>query len=121
MNNAITVQVHCIQWYMSGIRAKLENGIITFWISAVEAEPPGEGSDFPETARGTLSQSRMKAITLVHKLMAVHGWKWINQTSTGKCITNLVLASQLLKVCNGILSWFTASRWLDGIRNITYI
>ena len=74
-NNAIAVQFHCIQWYMSGIRAKLENGIIPFWILAVEAEPPGEGSDFPETARETLSQFQTKAITQVHKLMAVHCWK----------------------------------------------
>lgn len=68
--------------------------------------------------RGTLSQFQVKAITLVHNLMAVHCWKWINQTSTGKCINNLVLGSQLLEVCNRILSWFTASGWLDGIRNI---
>lgn len=111
-------QWNSIQWYMSGTRAKLENGIIIFWISPVEAQPPAKGSDFPETARGTLSQFQMKVITPVHKLMAVHCWKWINQTSTGKCITNLVLVRQLLEVCNGFLSWFTASGWLDGIRNI---
>lgn len=118
-NNAIAVQLHCIQRYMSGIRAKLENGIIPFWISAVEAEPPGEGSDFPEAARGTLSQFQMRVITLVRKLMPVHCWKRVNQTSTGKCITSLVLASQLLEVCRGILSWFAASGWLDGTRSTT--
>lgn len=119
-NNAIAVQFHCIQRYKTEVKVKLENGIIPFWISAVEAEPPGGGSDSPETARRTLSQFQMKVIIWVHNLMAVHCWKWINQTSTGKCTTDLVSASQLLEVYNGILSWSTASRWLDGIRNITH-
>jgi len=65
------MQLRCIQWCMSGIRAKLENGMITFQVSAVEAEHLGEGSDFPETARGTLSKFQIKVITPVHKLMAV--------------------------------------------------
>lgn len=95
-------------------------GLYHFGYQQWKQSPQGGGPDSLETARGTLSQFQMKVITWVHKLMAVHGWKWINQTSTGKCTTDLVLASQLLEVYNGILSWFTASRWLDGIRNVTH-